>query len=126
LFARGQSFTYDLTELGDYYLEYQRSMDHWHSVLPGRVLDVRYEHVVANVERETRRLLDFCGLEWEDACLQFHATQRAVRTASSEQVRQPIYSDAVGFWRNYAGQLKPLIEVLAPVLESDPAGAFPT
>jgi hypothetical protein len=125
LFARGQSFTYDLTELGDYYLEYQRMMDHWHAVLPGKVLDVQYERVVADLEGQTRRLLEFCGLPWEDACLRFYATQRAVRTASSEQVRRPIYTDAVGFWRNYATQLEPLIEVLAPVLESDAAGVFP-
>ena len=116
LFARGQSFTYDLMELGDYYLEYQRMMDHWHRVLPGRVLDVRYEDVVADLETQTRRMLEFCGLTWDDACLRFHTTERAVRTASSEQVRRPIYGDAVAFWRNYEGELRPLIDVLAPVL----------
>jgi len=116
LFARGQSFTYDLLELGEYYLEYQRMMDHWHQVLPGRVLDVHYEDVVANLERETRRMLDFCGLPWEDACLRFHETERPVRTASSEQVRRPIYRDAVGFWRNYASHLEPLRETLRPLL----------
>jgi tetratricopeptide (TPR) repeat protein len=118
LFARGQSFTYDLTELGEYYLEYVRMIEHWHAVLPGRVLDVRYENVVADLEAETRRLLEFCDLEWEAACLDFHKTQRAVRTASSEQVRQPIYSDSIGFWRRYAHELEPLIEVLKPVLQS--------
>jgi hypothetical protein len=79
---------------------------------------VRYENVVADLEAETRRLLEFCDLEWEAACLDFHKTQRAVRTASSEQVRQPIYSDSIGFWRRYAHELEPLIEVLKPVLQS--------
>ena len=127
LFARGQSFTYDLMELGDYYLEYQRMMDHWHRVLPGRVLDVHYEDVVADLETQTRRMLEFCGLAWDDACLRFHTTERAVRTASSEQVRRPIYGDAVAFWRNYEGELRPLIDVLAPVLAacSVEATAFP-
>ena len=123
LFARGQSFTYDLMELGDYYLEYQRMMDHWHRVLPGRVLDVHYEDVVADLETQTRRMLEFCGLAWDDACLRFHTTERAVRTASSEQVRRPIYGDAVAFWRNYEGELGPLIDVLAPVLDACSAGA---
>ena len=117
LFARGQSFTYDLMELGDYYVEYQRMIDHWHDVLPGRVLDVQYEDVVAELEVQTRRILEFCALPWEDACLRFHATERPVRTASSEQVRRPIYSGAVGVWRNYETQLAPLIDVLAPVLD---------
>jgi hypothetical protein len=121
LFARGQSFTYDLLELGEYYLEYQRMMDHWHRVLPGLVLDVRYEDVVAGLEGEVRRILEFCGLPWDDACLRFHETGRAIRSASSEQVRRPIYSDAVGFWNNYAGHLAPLIETLGPLLGPQPA-----
>jgi tetratricopeptide (TPR) repeat protein len=119
LFARGQPFTYDLTELGEYYLEYDRMMAHWHSVLPGRVLDVRYEDVVADLEGQVRRLLDFCGLAWDDACLRFHETERAIRTASSEQVRRPIYGESVGYWRRYEQELAPLIEVLKPVLERD-------
>jgi tetratricopeptide (TPR) repeat protein len=117
LFARGQSFTYDLMELGEYYLEYARMIDHWRTVLPGSVLDVEYESVVADLEGETRRLLEFCGLDWEAGCLDFHTTQRAVRTASSEQVRRPIYADSVGYWRNYAPELETLSEVLAPVLK---------
>ncbi len=116
LFARGQSFTYDLMELGDYYIEYQRMIDHWHQLLPGRVLDVRYEEVVADLETQTCRILDFCGLPWEDACLRYYATERAVRTASSEQVRRPIYGDSVGMWRHYEAGLAPLLQVLAPVL----------
>jgi len=116
LFARGQPFTYDLTELGEYYLEYERLMAHWHAVLPGRVLDVQYESMVADQGRETRRLLEFCGLGWEDACLRFHETERAIRTASSEQVRRPIYSSSVGVWRHYERELAPLIEILRPAL----------
>lgn len=123
LFARGQAFTYDLNELAEYYLEYDRMMRHWHSVLPGRVLDVQYEHVVADLEGQARRMLAFCGLPWEESCLRFHETARPIRTASSEQVRQPIYTDAIGHWRHYERHLGPLIEVLAPLLHQvAPAG----
>jgi len=87
-------------------------------VLPGRVLDVRYESVVADQERETRRLLAFCGLPWEDACLRYYETERAIRTASSEQVRRPIYTSALGAWRHYERELAPLIETLQKVLPS--------
>ena len=116
LFASGQPFSYDLTELGEYYLQYQRLMDHWHEDMPGFVLDVQYEDVVANLEREVRRMLDFCGLPFESACLDFHATERAVKTASSEQVRRPIYSTSVDLWRHYEEHLGELIEVLQPLL----------
>jgi tetratricopeptide (TPR) repeat protein len=116
LFARGQPFTYDLTELGEYYLEYARVMAHWHAVLPGRVLDVHYESVVADQGGQARRLLEFCGLPWEDACLRYYETERAIRTASSEQVRLPIYDSSVGIWRRYERELAPLIEILRPVL----------
>jgi len=125
LFAKGQPFTYDLLELGEYYLQYDRLMTHWHAVLPGRVLDVHYESVVANQEAQTRQLLEFCGLPWEDACLRYYETQRAIRTASSEQVRRPIYTDSIGIWRHYARELVPLIEVLEPVLSSLPPGDRP-
>ena len=91
LFAKGQAFTYDLTEIGEYYLQYQRMMDHWAEVLPGRVLTVQYEEVVADFETQVRRLLEFCGLPLEEACLRFYESDRPVRTPSSEQVRQPIY-----------------------------------
>ncbi|HSN71162.1 MAG TPA: sulfotransferase, partial [Steroidobacteraceae bacterium] len=121
LFGRGQPFTYDLYEIGEYYLEYERMMRHWHSVLPGRVLEVQYENLVADTEREVRRLLEFCELPWEDACLAFHDNPRAVRTASSEQVRQPVYTSALHRWRNYEPWLGPLVEVLEPVLAELPA-----
>ena len=99
LFAKGQNFTYDLTEIGEYYLQYQRMMDHWRRVLPGRVLTVQYEEVVADFETQVRRLLDFCGLPWQDACLRFYESERPVRTPSAEQVRQPIYDRSVGHWQ---------------------------
>jgi hypothetical protein len=95
-------------------------MAHWHAVLPGRVLDVHYESVVADQPAETRRLLEFCGLPWEDACLRFYETERAIRTASSEQVRRPIYSSAIGVWRHYSQQLTGLIEILEPILSRLP------
>ena len=116
LFARGQPFTYDLTELGEYYLEYEKMMAHWHAVLPGRVLDVQYEDMVADLEGQARRLLGHCGLPWEDACLRYWETERAIRTASSEQVRLPIYDSSVSRWRHYERELAPLIEILRPVL----------
>jgi hypothetical protein len=92
-------------------------MRHWQQVLPGLVLEVRYENVVADQEAQTRRLLKYCELPWEDSCLRFYETQRAVRTASSEQVRQPIYSTSVNHWRNFRDQLAPLIEVLGDELD---------
>jgi tetratricopeptide (TPR) repeat protein len=116
LFAQGQPFTYDLVELGEYYLQYQRLMDHWHEVLPGKVLDVHYEEVVADLGGQVRRILEYCGLEWEQSCLRFHETSRSVKTASSEQVRRPIYSSAVNTWRRYERHLGALIEVLEPLL----------
>ena len=117
LFAKGQNFTYDLMEIGEYYLQYQRMMDHWATVLPGKVLTVQYEEVVADFEAQVRRLLEFCGLPWEDACLRFYESDRPVRTPSSEQVRQPIYDRSVGHWRHYARDLDELITVIAPIRE---------
>jgi tetratricopeptide (TPR) repeat protein len=116
LFGRGQPFTYDLTDIGEYFLEYQRMMDHWHAVLPGRVLTVQYEEVVTDFENQVRRLLEYCELPWEDACLRYHETDRPVRTASSEQVRQPVYTKSVHFWRNHEKNLGGLIDVLRPAL----------
>ena len=116
LFYKGQAFTYDLVELGRYYLEYQRMMDYWHEILPGKILDVEYEQMVADQENQTRRLLEHCGLPWEEDCLRFFETDRAVVTPSSEQVRQPIYSESVNSWRRFEKHLGPLIEVLEPLL----------
>jgi tetratricopeptide (TPR) repeat protein len=125
LFASGQPFTYDLVELGEYYLQYQRLMDHWHEVLPGRVLDVRYEEVVQDIEGQVRRILEYCGLDWEESCLKFHETSRSVKSASSEQVRQPIYDSAVNTWRHYEHHLGTLIETLEPLLKDLPESDRP-
>ncbi len=115
LFAKGQAFTYDLTEIGEYYLQYQRLMDHWAEALPGKVLTVQYEDVVADFATQVRRLLEFCELPWEDACLRFYESDRPVRTPSSEQVRQPIYDRSVGHWRNYERHLGELLPVIEPI-----------
>ncbi len=118
LFAEGQEFTYGLEEVGHYYSDYVKLMDHWGQVLPDKVLRVHYEEVVADLDTQVRRLLDFCELPFEEACLNFHATERAVRTASSEQVRQPIYQSGVDQWVNYSPWLDPLREVLGPELSA--------
>tara|TARA_B100001059_G_C17839457_1_gene591010 strand:+ start:9161 stop:11203 length:2043 start_codon:yes stop_codon:yes gene_type:complete len=116
LFAQGQSFSYDLVELGENYIQYQKLMDHWKKVLPGKVLEVNYESVVTDTETQVRRILEYCELDWSDSCLKFYETERAVKSASSEQVRTPIYSSAMHKWRHYEEYLGPLIEVLEPVL----------
>ncbi|MBS0416582.1 MAG: sulfotransferase [Proteobacteria bacterium] len=113
LFASGQEFTYSLDDIGRYYRAYLRLMDHWDRVLPGKVLRIQHEAVVADLEGNVRRLLDFCGLEFEGACLEFWKTERNVRTASSEQVRRPIYTEGLQQWRNFEPWLGPLKEALA-------------
>jgi len=125
LFARGQAFSYDLADIGDYYLQYLRIMDHWNAVLPGKVLRVDYEDVVGDLETQLRRMLDHCGLAFEEQCLRFHETDRPVKTASSEQVRRPIYSSSVNLWRRYEKHLQPLIEILEPVLRELPPSQRP-
>ena len=107
-FARGQNFSYDLTDLGRYYADYVALMRHFDEVLPGRVHRVIYEDMIADPEAQTRALLDHCGLPFEEPCLRFHETERAVRTASSEQVRRPIFTDALEHWRHYQAWLGPL------------------
>jgi len=126
LFAKGHPYTFDLFELGEYYLQYQRLMDHWDRVLKGRVLDVHYEQLVAEPEPQIRRLLDHCGLAWEESCLNFHTTSRPIESASSEQVRQPIYQTSVNSWRSYERQLGELIDILQPVLDKLPEDQRPT
>jgi tetratricopeptide (TPR) repeat protein len=120
LFASGQGFTYSQERIGHYYRDYIDIMDHWDAVLPGRVLRVNYEEIVADTEQQVRRLLDHCGLPFEEQCLAFHETRRTVRTASSEQVRQPIYQSGIGQWQPYSEWLNPLREALGPVLERYP------
>ncbi len=111
-FTRGFSFTYDLAELADFYVGYRQLMAHWHRILPGRILDVAYEDIVRAQEPTTRRVLDYCGLPFEAACLEFHSTGGAVTTASSVQVRQPLYDSSLDQWRHYAAGLAPLRERL--------------
>jgi tetratricopeptide (TPR) repeat protein len=113
LFSGDQPYTYDLAELGRYYRAYEALMDHWRSVLPkGVMLEVQYEAMVADIEREARRLIAHCGLEWDDACLSFYETERVVRTASAAQARRPIYNSSVGRWHCYGDMIGPLCEVL--------------
>ncbi len=113
LFTRGQHPTYDLVELGRYYVDYSRLMQHWCNVLPADAfLDVHYENIVADQEKEARRITDFCNLAWNDACINFHEYNRSVQTASLVQVRQPLYSSSVERWRRYEQFLDPLIETL--------------
>ena len=115
LFASGQQFTYSLEDLARYYRMYVRIMDHWDSVLPGRVLRVRHEDVIDDLEGSVRRLLDFCGLEFEQACVEFHRTDRRVHTASSEQVRRPINREGVDQWRHFEPWLGELRAALGPL-----------
>ena len=108
-----QDFSYDLGELGRYYRAYHELMEHWRQVLPeDAMLEVHYENVVADLETQARRIIAYCGLEWDDACLAFHKSTRAVNTASVAQVRQPIYKSSVERWRTYQDHLKPLLDAL--------------
>jgi len=108
LFAGGQEFTYSIEDIARYYRTYLELMRHWDAVLPGRILRVWYEDVVEDLEGNMRRILEFCGLKFEAACVEFHKTERNVRTASSEQVRLPIFRDGLLQWRNYEPWLGPL------------------
>jgi tetratricopeptide (TPR) repeat protein len=122
-FAEGQSFSYDLGDLGRYYRCYLDLMDHWDAALPGKVLHLGYEALVRDPEANIRRLLAHCGLEFEPACLAFHETKRSVRTASAEQVRQPLYASGVGYWKNFESELETLKRALGDALERfDAAG----
>ncbi len=112
LFAEGQEFTYSLDDIGRYYQAYLKLMAHWNKVLPGFVLTVKHEDVVDDLETQVRKMLDFCGLEFEQSCLDFHKTKRIIKTPSSEQVRQPIYKSATEQWRHFEPHLKPLKKVL--------------
>jgi len=115
-FAAGQSFTYDLEDLARYYRQYLALMNHWDGALPGKVLHLQYEDLVRAPQARVRRLLEHCGLGFEPGCLNFHQTQRAIRTASSEQVRQPLYASGIGQWRAYADELEPLRRSLAELV----------
>lgn len=114
LFTTGHAFSYELGELGRFYRLYQELMQHWRTVLPaGRMLEIQYENLITDTEIQTRRLLEFCGLPWDDRCLRFNETRRAVKTASLAQVRQPIYTSSKGRWQHYREYLEPLERALA-------------
>jgi tetratricopeptide (TPR) repeat protein len=116
LFAMGHPHTYDLAELGRYFRAYEALMEHWRRVLPeGTMIDVQYEKLVATLEREARLIIEYCGLEWDDACLLFHKTKRPVRTASVLQVRQPIYGSSVGRWQFYENEIQPFLRALTEI-----------
>ena len=112
LFAQGQEFTYSLEDIGHYYADYLRLMAHWRSILPNGILTVQYEDVVDDLEAEVDSLLAHCGLRFEESCIRYYEQDRAVRTASSEQVRQPVYRDALEQWKNYQNHLQPLEQLL--------------
>jgi tetratricopeptide (TPR) repeat protein len=112
-FAEPHPFTLDLAHLGHYYRQYERLMAHWAKVLPQPVFELRYEELTTNQEAVSRRLVEFCGLGWDERCLRFHEIERPVRTASALQVRQPMYRSSVGRWRRYEKHLAPLLEALA-------------
>ncbi|MCH7696811.1 MAG: sulfotransferase [Proteobacteria bacterium] len=120
LFAEGQEFTYGLEEIGRHYKGYVELMDHWDKVIPRKILRVQHEDVVQDLETEVRRMLDFCGLPYEQACVEFYKTDRAIKTPSSEQVRQPIYKSGLEQWRNFEPYLQPLKDALGPVLTRYP------
>ena len=112
LFLDAYPFSYDLAELAHYYVAYHRLMEHWRAVLPGVVYTVSYEQLVDNLEEETRKLLEHCDLSWQPQCLRFHENKEASTTASTVQIRQPVYKSSVGKWRDYEEQLQPVIEIL--------------
>jgi hypothetical protein len=116
LFAHGQEFAYGMEDIARYYRTYLELMRHWDAVLPARVLRIRHEELVDDLEGNVRRLLEYCELDFEPACLDFHKTERSVRTASSEQVRQPIYREGLDQWRHYEPWLGPLREALGDAL----------
>ncbi len=120
LFARGQQFTYDLRELGLFSRDYITLMQHFDEIFPGRIHRVHYEQLVKEPEGELRKLLDYCGLPFEEQCLRFHENRRAVSTLSSEQVRQPLYTESVDHWRNYDEWLGPLKSALGELVAQYP------
>ncbi len=121
-FARGQAFSYSLEDIGQFYRRYVELMTHFDQVLPGRVHRIHYEALVENTETEVRALLEHCQLPFEDTCLRFYENRRAVQTASSEQVRRPIFREGLEQWRHYEPWLGPLKAALGPVLEAYPQG----
>ncbi len=118
LFAVGQQFTYSIEHIARYYRSYVELMEHWNAVLPGKILRVQHEDVVDDLEGSVRRILAFCGVKSEDSCVTFYKTERCVNTASSGQVRRPIYREGVDQWRHFEPWLAPLRSALGPLAES--------
>lgn len=116
-FTKGQDYSFDLTSLAFFYNDYRRIMEHWETVFPGRILTISYEQVIENQEAETRRLIDFMGLDFEEACLEFHKTERKVSTASFLQVRKPLYGTSRRRWRNYSSELSELARIIGVQVE---------
>ncbi|HWU24923.1 MAG TPA: sulfotransferase, partial [Rhizomicrobium sp.] len=116
-YAQGQEFSYSIDDIARYYRTYLDLMRHWDEALPGRILRVHHEDVVDNLEASVRRILDYCNLDFEPACVEFHRTKRNVRTPSSEQVRQPIFRDGLDQWKSFSRELEPLRRVLGEALE---------
>ena len=113
----GHSYSYDLATLGKVYREYDRLMRHWQTIFPGRIFENRYEDMISDQEGQSRRLIDYLGLPWDDACLRFFEKEGSVRTISRWQVRQPIYKSSVKRWKNYESEIQPLIEALGDLAE---------
>ena len=113
LFINAYHFSYKLEEIAEYYIAYRETMDHWHAVMPGVILDLRYEDLVSDPQGQSRRLLQHCGLPWEDQVLDFHRSPKASTTASAMQVRKPIYQSSVQKWRNFTRELQPVLQRLA-------------
>jgi hypothetical protein len=116
LFAKGQEFTYSIQDIAHYYRTYLELMRHWNRVLPGRILLMQHEEVVGDLEGSVARMLDFCGLQFEPQCIEYYKTQRSVRTASSEQVRMPIYREGLEQWKNFEPWLAELKDALGDAL----------
>ena len=112
LFAEGQEFTYGLDDLASYYNDYVELMDHWKEVLPNKILSVQYEDLVGDLENSVRRILDYCELPFEQDCVEFYKSTRAVKTPSAEQVRQPIFKEGLDYWKNYEPYLSDLAKNL--------------
>ncbi len=110
--AQGQEFSYDLLELGKFHQLYQETIKYWETLIPDSILDVEYERIIADPEAETRKILDFCDLQWDENCREFYKTKRTVSTASAMQVRKPIYKSSLAMWKNYEKNLEPLITTL--------------
>ncbi len=108
----GNKYSFDLLDIGHYFLDYQKLMNHWHKHFPSEILDAEYEQLIFNQEKISRQIIDYIEVEWDDKCLEFHKNKRAVRTSSNLQVRKPIYDNSINKWKNYKKHLEPLITIL--------------